>query len=195
MLFIIIIWPFSYWSNILFFFHSSSHIFRESLLSSVATSVKYLFPSTYIFKSMLYLIFLYQFLTIFIIFGLKLFILIILSKRWYPPGKQMFVKYLWNIPMNIFIYSWIYSCIPRIFGKSPLWNSGEYSQIIFQEYWIWEYSPIVQWISYECYMYFLKSIKKHNSRQGCSWYSLIVFKNLIFSWKSSNYVTIANCNS
>ena len=26
--------------------------------------------------------------------------------------------------------------IPGIFGKSSLWNSGKYSQIMFQEYWI-----------------------------------------------------------
>ena len=36
----------------------------------------------------------------------------------------------WNIRG---IFSWY---IPRIFRKSSLWNSAEYSQIMFREYWI-----------------------------------------------------------
>ena len=36
---------------------------------------------------------------------------------------------LWNIRGTSPWY------IPRIFGKSSLWNSGEYSQIMFREYW------------------------------------------------------------
>ena len=37
--------------------------------------------------------------------------------------------------------------IPGIFGKCLLRNSGEYSQIMFREYWIQEYSLNVPWIS------------------------------------------------
>ena len=94
-------------------------------------------------------------------------------------------------------YSWnIYETFPRhisrIFRKSSKWNSGKYSQIMFWEYWIMEYSLIVAWISYECYMHSFRWIKKYNSGQSCSWYSLSVSENLIFSWNPSKYVTIAS---
>ena len=66
------------------------------------------------------------------------------------------------------IYSWnirgtFPSDIPSIFGKNSPWNSEEYSKIMFREYWIQEYSLIVRWISYECYMHFSSWIKKYNT--------------------------------
>ena len=35
--------------------------------------------------------------------------------------------------------------IPNIFEKISLWNSREYSEIMFWKYWIQEYSLIVPW--------------------------------------------------
>ena len=63
---------------------------------------------------------------------------------------------------------------------------------MFWEYWMYEYSLNVLWISHECYIYFFRWIKKYISGWGCSWYSLSAFENLIFSWKSNKYLTIAN---
>ena len=68
------------------------------------------------------------------------------------PGI-FFVECSWNITM---IYS-------QNIRKSSIWNSGEYSQIMFRKYWIQEYSLIVPWISYECYMHVFRWIKKYNS--------------------------------
>ena len=89
----------------------------------------------------------------------------------------------WDVTHRTSICSWNIRgtfpwYIPGIFGKRSLWNSGEYSLNVL-------------WISYECYIYFFRWIKKY-IRWGCSWYSLSAFENLIFSWKSNKYLTIAN---
>ena len=48
------------------------------------------------------------------------------DNSYFPMGKYMFVEYSWTFPWDIL----------GIFGNSSLWNSREYSQIMFREYWI-----------------------------------------------------------
>ena len=103
----------------------------------------------------------------------------------------------WDVTHRTSICSWNIRgtfpwYIPGIFGKRSLWNSGEYSlrNVV---------GILNVGIFPECSMNILRMlhlyfwwIKKYISRWGCSWYSLSAFENLIFSWKSNKYLTIAN---
>ena len=94
----------------------------------------------------------------------------------FPPSKYMFVEHSRNIPRR---YS-------QYIKKNPY--SGEYSEIMFREYWTQEYSLIVPWISYGCYIHFSRLIKKCNS--SFLWWIRLFLIFTLCLWKSNSFMEV-----